>query len=157
MALAYRSERHPSAFQGADMPARNIDHHAVIEALKADGWTITHDPLLIPYGDRRLFIDVGAERATIGAERGSERIAVEISSFVADSPMRDLQEAVGQFVVYRALLSQLEPERILFLGVSTRVFDSVLSEPLGKVVAADVRLRILVYDAQQQKVVRWIT
>jgi len=34
------------------MPARNIQHAAVIQALQADGWTITHDPLLIPYGDR---------------------------------------------------------------------------------------------------------
>ena len=66
------------------MPARNIQHTAVIQALQADGWTITHDPLLIPYGDRRLFIDLGAERVSIGAERGSERIAVEISSFLAE-------------------------------------------------------------------------
>jgi hypothetical protein len=60
------------------MPARNIHHDAVIQALQADGWTITHDLFLIPYGDRRLFIDLGAERLTIGAERGTERIAVEI-------------------------------------------------------------------------------
>jgi hypothetical protein len=139
------------------MPARNLHHDAVIQALQADGWTITHDPLLIPCGDRRLFIDLGAERLTIGAERGAERIAVEIASFVADSPVRDLQEAVGQFVVYRALLSQAEPERSLFLGVPTRVYDSVLSEPLGQLVAADIRLRLLVFDAQQQKVVRWIS
>lgn len=138
------------------MPARNIHHTAVIQALQADGWTITHDPLLIPYGDRRLFIDLGAERVTIGAERGSERIAVEIASFVADSPVRDLQEAVGQFVVYRAILSKVEPERTLFLGVSPQVYDSVLSEPVGQLVAAEVRLRILVFDPHQQKVIRWI-
>ena len=82
--------------------------------------------------------------------------AIEISSFVADSPVRDLQEAVGQFVVYRALLSQAEPERTLFLGVPTRVYDSLLSEPIGQIVAADVRLRVLVFDDQQQRVVRWI-
>jgi hypothetical protein len=75
---------------------------------------------------------------------------------VADSPVRDLQEAVGQFVVYRALLSQTEPDRSLDLGVSTRVYDSVLSEPLGQLVAVEVRLRFLVFDPQQQKVVRWI-
>jgi hypothetical protein len=138
------------------MPARNIHHTAVVQALQTDGWTITHDPLLIPFGDRRLFIDLGAERVTIGAERGSERIAVEIASFVADSPVRDLQEAVGQFVVYRALLSREDPERLLFLGVPTRVYDSLLSEPLGQLVAAEVRLRLLVFDIQQQKVVRWI-
>ena len=139
------------------MPARNIHHNAVVAALQADGWTITHDPLLISYGDRRLFIDLGAERLTIGAERGSERIAIEIASFVADSPVRDLQEAVGQFVVYRALLSQTDPDRALFLGVPSRVYDSLLSEPLGQLVAAEVRLRILVFDTQQQKVVRWIS
>ncbi len=138
------------------MPARNVHHDEVIQALQTDGWTITHDPLLIPCGDRRLFIDLGAERVTIGAERGSERIAVEIASFLADSPVRDLQEAVGQFVVYRALLSQEEPDRPLFLGVPARVYDSVLSEPLGQLVAADVRLRVLVFDPQEQKVVRWI-
>src|SRR5262249_39906086 len=42
-------------------PARNIDHDTVIQALQADGWTITHDPLLIPYGDPRLIIDLCAE------------------------------------------------------------------------------------------------
>jgi hypothetical protein len=75
---------------------------------------------------------------------------------VADSPVRDLQETVGPFVVYRALLAQTEPERTLFLAVSTRVQDSVLSEPLGQLVAAEVRLRVLVFDSQKQKVVRWI-
>src|SRR5437867_3265751 len=126
------------------MPARNIHHNAVIQALQADGWTITHDPLLIPCGERRLFIDLGAERVTLGAERGSERIAVEVASFVADSPVRDLQEAVGQFVVYRALLAQTDPDRSLYLGVPTRVFDSILSEPVGQLVAAEVRLRLMV-------------
>ena len=101
-------------------------------------------------------LDLGAERATIGAERGGERIAIEIAGFLADSPVRDLQEAVGQFAVYRAVLSQADPERSLFLGVPSRVHDSLLSEPLGQLVAADVRLRVLVFDAQQQKVVRWI-
>src|SRR5262249_61324053 len=120
------------------------------------GWTITHDPFLIRCGDRRLFIDLGAERLTIAAERAGERLAVEVSSFVADSPVRDLQEAVGQFVVYRALLSQADPDRTLFLGVATRVYDSVLSERLGQMVAADVRLRVLVFDPEQQRVVRWI-
>jgi hypothetical protein len=139
------------------MPARNIDHDAVVQALQSDGWTITHDPLSIPAGDRYLFVDLGAERLTIGAERGSERIAVEIQTFGSASPVHDLQQAVGQFVVYRALLAQAEPNRTLFLGVSDLTYNSVLSEPLGRMVVADVRLRILVFDPLEQKVVRWIS
>jgi hypothetical protein len=138
------------------MPARNIHHDVVIQALQTDGWTITHDPLLIPYGDRRLFVDLGAERATIGAERGTERIAVEIASFVADSPVRDLQEAVGQFMVYKAILGKIDPDRNLFLGVSTLAYSSIFSEPVGELVTAEVGLRLLVFDPHQQQVVQWI-
>ncbi|MGH7173723.1 MAG: element excision factor XisH family protein [Gemmataceae bacterium] len=138
------------------MPARNVHHGAVIQALQADGWTITHDPLLIPYGDRRLFVDLGAERATLGAERGGERIVVETASFLADSAVRDLQETVGQFVVYRAILSQIEPDRRLYLAVTTGTYDSVLSEPVRELVAAEVHLRVLVFDSHEQKVIRWI-
>ena len=32
------------------MPAKNIDHDAVRDALIADGWTITDDPLYVPFG-----------------------------------------------------------------------------------------------------------
>jgi hypothetical protein len=139
------------------MPARNIHHDAVIQALQSDGWTITHDPLPMRYGNRNLYVDLGAERSTIGAERGSERIAVEISSFVADSPVRDLEEAVGQFVIYRAVLAEADPDRSLVLAVSTRVYDSVLSEPIGQLAAAEVRWRVLVFDPNRQEVVRWIS
>jgi hypothetical protein len=138
------------------MPVRNVEHEAVVQALLSDGWKITHDPLLISFGDRRLFIDLGAERIAIAAERGSERIAIEISSFIADSPMRDLQEAIGQFVVYRTLLAQVEPDRTLYLGVPTRVYQSVLSEPLGQLVSTEIQLRVLVFDPQERKVIRWI-
>src|SRR5437762_13221778 len=75
------------------MPARNIYHDAVVRALQADGWTITHDPLTISYGGRDLFVDLGAERSTLAAERGEQRIAVEIQSFLSPSPIRDLEEA----------------------------------------------------------------
>lgn len=78
------------------MPAKNIYHDAVVHALIADGWTITDDPLRISFGNRDLYVDLGAERMTIGAAKGEQRIAVEIQSFLNPSPVRDLQEAVGQ-------------------------------------------------------------
>ncbi|HVS37935.1 MAG TPA: element excision factor XisH family protein [Gemmataceae bacterium] len=77
------------------MPAKNIYHDAVVEALTADGWTITHDPLRLSFGGKDLFVDLGAERATLGAEREGRRIAVEVQSFLNLSAVRDLQEAVG--------------------------------------------------------------
>lgn len=71
------------------MPAKNVYHDAVVDALKADGWTITHDPLSLKVGDRTLHVDLGAERPPIGAERAGEKIAVEVQSFTGPSPVAD--------------------------------------------------------------------
>ena len=138
------------------MPAKNIYHGAVIHALTADGWTITHDPLTLSFGGKDLFIDLGAERAPLAAERGGRRIAVEVQSFVSPSPVRDLQEAVGQYDIYRALLAETEPERGLYLAVPRRVHEGLLSERFGQLVVARLQLRLLVFDEGQERVFRWI-
>jgi hypothetical protein len=44
------------------MPARDIYHNSVKNALIKDGWTITHDPYTLTFGLRDVFVDIGAER-----------------------------------------------------------------------------------------------
>lgn len=82
------------------MPARDIYHDAVKNALIKDGWIITQDPLSLRIGKKDLFIDLGAEKL-LAAEKGSDKIAVEIKSFVGSSEIRDLENALGQFVLYQ--------------------------------------------------------
>jgi XisH protein len=96
------------------MPRRDGHHEAVKRALQTAGWTITHDPLPYRIDDDQIFIDLGAERV-IGAERGNTKIAVEIKSFLSPSPLTDLQEALGQFILYQQFLAELEPDRIMIL------------------------------------------
>ena len=139
------------------MPVRNLYHNAVVRALEADGWTITHDPLTISYGGKDLFVDLGAERAAIAAEKGGERIAVEIQSFLSPSPIRDLEEAVGQYNIYRAVLEETEPARTVYLAVPQRVHATLLSDPFGQLIIRRLNLRLLVFDEQQAKVVQWIS
>ena len=61
--------------------ARDKYHNVVRRALEKDGWTITHDPLRYKIGSRKIEVDLGAEQL-IGAEKGTEKIAVEIKSFI---------------------------------------------------------------------------
>ena len=100
------------------MPAKDIYHSPFVRALQKDGWTITHDPLTVTVEDTNLLVDIGAERL-VGAQRGAERIAVEIKSFVSLSAVQDLKEAAGQFWLYELALqaSQTEADRLLFLAV----------------------------------------
>lgn len=82
------------------MPARDIYHSTVRTALIKDGWTVTHDPFRIRLSrGRNLFVDLGAEQM-LAAERETEKIAVEIKSFTRPSEMKDLEDALGQFVLY---------------------------------------------------------
>ena len=46
----------------------------------------------------KLQIDLAAENA-IAAERGSEKIAVEIKSFIADSDISSFHTAFGQYLI----------------------------------------------------------
>ncbi len=138
------------------MPARDIYHTAVIKALIADGWTITNDPLYLAYGGRELYVDIGAERVTIAAERDNQKIAVEIKSFLSPSPVNDLQEAV-QYEVYRSVLKELQPKRQLYLAVPKRVYEGIFSERFGQLILNSIGINLIVFDEQLERIIRWIS
>jgi hypothetical protein len=137
------------------MPAKNADHDLVCEALVADGWTITADPLRVQFGGRDLYIDLAAEQAALTAEKEGRRIAVEIQSFSGVSDVRNLQEAAGQFGMYRLVLRQSDPDRRLYMAVEGEVYNGILSEPLGQAMLAEFGIALLVYDPDTRRVVRW--
>jgi hypothetical protein len=119
------------------MPAKDIYHNSVKNALIKAGWTITHDPYILTFGQRDVFVDLGAEHL-LAAEKGTEKIAVEIKGFQGASDIRDLEIALGQYVFYRSLLTRFEPERKLFLAVPASVFASTLDEPIARPVIEDL-------------------
>ncbi|MGD2179713.1 XisH family protein [Lusitaniella coriacea] len=114
------------------MPAKDIYHDTVTTALQKDGWTITHDPFPLQIGKKRLFTDLGAERL-ISAERGTQKIVVEVKSFIGRSDVRDLEQALGQYVLYRQILDEMGSDRVLYLAVSQTTFNSVFTIELGQV------------------------
>lgn len=138
------------------MPARDIYHNSVKTALVKDGWTITHDPYTLIFGNKDVYVDLGAERL-LAAEKDDEKIAVEIKSFRGASDMRDLEIAVGQYVFYRSLLTRFEPARKLFLAVPASVFDSTLAEPIARPVIEDLGIALISFDPQREVIVKWIT
>jgi hypothetical protein len=138
------------------MPARDIYHSAVKHALQKDGWTITHDPYRLKLArGKNLFVDLGAERL-IAAERGIEKIAIEVKSFRSASDMKDLEDAVGQFVLYDHLLTRYDPERVLYLAVPEAVRVSIFEEEAGAVLIEDRVLRLFTFSPNQEVIVQWI-
>jgi hypothetical protein len=62
------------------MPAKDIYHDAVKNALVKDGWKVTHDPLRLTWGGKDMYVDLGAERL-LAAEKAGQKIVVEITSY----------------------------------------------------------------------------
>jgi hypothetical protein len=137
------------------MPARDIYHAHVKNALIKDGWTITHDPYPLHWGGRDTYIDLGAERI-IAAEKSGEKIAVEIKSFVGESELKDLQQAIGQYILYYYLLDEEGEDRVLYLAVRRKVYKNLFQEPVGQLMLDKVKIRLIVFDPEQEVIDAWI-
>lgn len=76
------------------MPAKDIYHDTVKRALEKDGWTITGEDFQLPWGGKRGFIDILANKLFV-AEKGKRKIAVEVKSFIGKSNLSELEKAIG--------------------------------------------------------------
>lgn len=137
------------------MPAKDIFHDTVKHALQKDGWTITHDPFPLQIGKKRLAADLGAERL-ISAEKGLQRIVVEVKSFVGQSDVKDLAQALGQYVLYCQILREMKIDRNLYLAISYPTFNSVFTIELGQVLIKNQIVKLIVFDAESEAIVQWI-
>jgi XisH protein len=137
------------------MPPKDFFHDTVKRALEKDGWTITHEqmPLSFELGD--MYIDLGAEKI-IAAQKDSEKIAVEIKSFIRASAISEFHTALGQFINYRFALSEQEPERTLYLAVPIDTYTSFFTIRLVQNIIRTYELKLITYNPNSEVIVQWI-
>jgi hypothetical protein len=134
--------------------AKDVFHFAVRKGLEKEGWLITDDPLRIQAGGADMEIDLGAEKI-IAAERGEEKIAVEIKSFIGTSNISDFHTAVGQFINYRVALEERQPERILYLAVPVSVYRKFFMLPFVQTVIKRFQIILIIYDPVGEVLLEW--
>lgn len=135
--------------------AKDIYHEAVKIALIKDGWTITDDPLRLKFGGRMTYVDLGAEKL-LAAQKEGQQIAVEVKSFLNPSPVKDLEQALGQYIMYSQVLAKLQQHRLLYLAIPQVVFSDFFSEELPKLIVEINQIKLLVFNPESQEVVQWI-
>jgi hypothetical protein len=135
------------------MPALDLYHNAVKQALIKDGWIVPQStpPSL---GTQDMYVDLGAKRLIV-AERSEQKIAVEVKCFIGESEMQACRDAVGQFAIYRAVLRRTYPEYILYLAIRDVVYTSFFEEPIGQILIEDEDLKLIVFDAEQRVITQW--
>ncbi len=136
------------------MSRRDTYHPIVKRALIREGWTISHDPYTFFKVDPELSTDLGAER-TLSAERGTEKIVVEIKSFLDDSQIVELEKALGQYYIYDRILQRYDPERTLYLAVPIHAWRDIFQRQVGRMILEEFHLRLLIYSLSEQEDLLW--
>lgn len=135
--------------------ARDFFHQIVREALEADGWTITADPFIIKTIGLRLEIDLAAEQV-FAAEKGAERIVVEVKSFLSKSKLADFYEAKGKYDTYRHGLEEAPIDKKLYLAVEETIFNSFFQKPLIKIIVEKDHVDLIIFNSNTKRIVKWI-
>lgn len=136
--------------------ARDIYHEHVKQALIKDGWDITHDPYYLDIDNPApLEIDLGAEKL-ISAEKGTDKIVVEVKSFLNRSLTYDFHLAYGQFMVYRRGILKADPSRVLFLAMATDVFIEIQQRSFYMELIIDEKINLLVFNPLTKTIDSWI-
>ncbi len=135
--------------------AKDKIHDAVRRALEKDGWTITDDPLFLLPKEDKLAVDLGAEKLII-AERGVEKIAVEIKSFEHPSLMYEFHRAIGQYFNYETALLETKEDRELFVAIPDAVYDQLIGKLTIRKSIERMNMKLLIIDIDLEEIVKWI-
>lgn len=103
----------------------------------------------------RLYADLGAERP-MAAERGGQKIVIEVKSFLGTSKFQDLKEALGQYDIYRYLLEETAPERKLYVAISNEAYQSFFSQTVIQLILDKHQLPLIIVDIEVEEIVKWI-
>lgn len=136
-----------------NMPAKDLYHQIVREALEQEGWVVTHDTYFMYMGKRRGFIDLGAEM--IGAEKDKDVIAVEVKTFAGLSEIEDFRDALGQYLLYKLALQKKEPERVLYLAIPEDFYVDFFDDAFFVEITNLYEVKIIVFNPETKQIVQW--
>ena len=98
----------------------------MVNALQKDGWSIDSEQVTLHIGERRLWIHLCAQR------QDNNIILVEVKSYDnINSPVLVLQQALGQYLMYRAILEENHAPEPLYLALPEQANIEILNSRIG--------------------------
>ena len=136
------------------MPAKDFYHHTVRRALEKDGWTITDDPIYLPFITTFLQIDLGAKRLEVS--RGEIKIAVEVKNFREPNAFaNEFHKAIGQMITYLDVLATIDPAVTTYLAITEDAYSRIFSQPAAKSITTKRGIKLLVFNPITETITQW--
>ena len=120
------------------MPTQDLYHDVVRNALRKDGWRITHTALQLK------------------AEKDERKIAVAVNSFVGRSNLADVTQTFGQLALSRSRLQTMAPDRVLYLAVRQATYSACFAGAEGELFLEKEHMQLIVFDPGAETIVQWV-
>ena len=135
------------------MPRLDDCHPQVVRALEKDGWIVADAPERLRQGKRAVFIDARATRRING--RILQILLLEIKCFPdRDSTTEELYIAIGQYIIYRAMLAYREIDIPLYLAIPDDVDRDIFDVVVQRAVS-DSKIRLVIVNLATETIVEW--
>jgi hypothetical protein len=135
------------------MAAFDRYHQVVVRALLNAGWIVIGEQVLIALENRHLWIDIEVRHP-----QTQQKALIEVKTFEpSGSVVEYLSCAVGQYDVYRLLLSYLDIQTPLYMAVPISARYGIFEEEIGRIVADGRSIRLFVFDPHSEEIVEWAT
>lgn len=134
------------------LPAYDRYHWQLHTALEKASWNIIDQPLTLEWERTRLFVDFGVVHES-DAHLGR---AIELKSIDVESGVEDLRDALGQYLLYRALIRHLQLQLELYLAITEEAYRMFFVDDLGALVCAEYDVRLLVFDPEREEIIQWL-
>ncbi len=136
------------------MPRYDDCHPQVVRALEKDGWTVSSKAIRIRTPARTIHIDARATRRANGSQQ--QILLAEVKCFPdADSTTTDLYIAIGQYILYRAVLAMAQDTTPLYLVIPTWAYQHIFDDT-ARYALKDSKIRMMVVHLETETVQEWI-
>jgi hypothetical protein len=134
------------------MPVLDSCHPQIVRALRKEGWRVEDKPRALRVNRRRVLVDVSASRITNTGVR--EILLAEVKCLSESSTTQELYTAIGQYLVYRTMLDQLEIRVPLYLAVPEAGYLSLFDSTIRQLVD-DNRIKLVIVNLVTETIVAW--
>jgi hypothetical protein len=137
------------------MPTQDLYHDVVRDALRKDGWRITHTALQLK---ARAEASAGElwEGPWLIADKDERKVAVAVSSFVGRSNLADILQTWRQLALSRSRLHTMDSDRVVYLAVRQATYSACFGGTEGDLLLEKEHMQLLVFDPRAEVIVQWV-
>jgi hypothetical protein len=137
------------------MPTQDLYHDIVRDALRKDGWRITHTALQLKARAESRTRELW-EGPWLIADKDERKVAVAVSSFVGRSNLADLTQMWGQLELSRPQLHTMDSDRVVYMAVRQATYHACFGGTEGDLLLEKEHMQLIVFDPRAEVIVQWV-